>query len=70
MRRLSWMLLSLLVLIGCAQKKKVTPVEVGNTKELKESTTKKIVWEKDGAKMALVLADPFEMGASKNEPED
>ena len=31
---------------------------------------KKIIWDKDGSEMALIPAGSFEMGDSKNEPED
>ena len=33
-----------------------------------DSLAQEITWEKDGAKMALILAGSFEMGDSKNEP--
>ena len=53
MRKLSWMLLASLV-----HAEDETLLVIGNAKELKGVTAKKIVWEKDGAKMVLIPANP------------
>ena len=52
MRKLSWMLLVLLAFSVYAEDEKA--VVVGSAKELKGVKAKKIIWKKDGAKMALV----------------
>ena len=56
MRKFSWMLLVLLVFSVCAEDE--TTVVVGNAKELKGITAKRIIWKKDGAKMVWV---PYEV---------
>ena len=52
MRKFNWMLLVLLAFSVYAEDG--TLVAVGSAKELKGITAKKIIWKKDGAKMALV----------------
>ncbi len=63
MRNLSWMLLLLLTVSLWA----VEGDEVENQEPVLEE---KIVWEKDGSEMMLIPAGSFEMGDSKNEPEN
>ena len=67
MRKFSWMLLVLLVFSVYAEDEKA--VVVGNAKELKEITAKKIIWKKDGAKMVSIPASdtikPFWMEATE-----
>ena len=52
MRKFNWMLLVLLAF--SVYDEDGTLVAVGSAKELKGITAKKIIWKKDGAKMALV----------------
>jgi len=61
MRKFSWMLLVLLVLVGCGDE----PVLVE-----KGVKAKNITWDKDEAEMVLIPAGSFQMGAAKNEPEE
>ncbi|MDP6749782.1 MAG: formylglycine-generating enzyme family protein [Candidatus Poribacteria bacterium] len=75
MRKLSWILLVLVVLVGCGDE--VTDEEGKALEDLVKDEVvadagleKEIVWQKDGAKMAYIPAGSFEMGDSKNEPED
>ena len=75
MRKLSWILLVLVVLVGCGDE--VTDEEGKALKDLVKDEVvadagleKEIVWQKDGAKMAYIPAGSFEMGDSKNELED
>ena len=69
MRKFSWMLLALLVLAGCREE--ITQEEEKpKMVEMELPPPSKITWEKDGSQMALVPADSFGMGDSKNEPED
>ena len=86
MRKLSWMLLVLLVLVGCGNE--VTDEEGQALKVLDkdevfanaglevvanaglEKRKRGIVWKKDGKEMVLIPAGSFEMGDSKNELED
>ena len=78
MRKLSWMLLVLLVLVGCGNE--VTDEEGQALKVLVkdevvanaglEKRKRGIVWKKDGKEMVLIPAGSFEMGDSKNELED
>ena len=69
MRKFSWMLLALLVLAGCGEE--ITQEEVKpKMVEMEPPPPSQITWEKDGSRMALVPADSFGMGDSKNEPED
>ena len=67
MRKFSWMWLVLLVFSVYAEDEKA--VVVGNAKELKEITAKKIIWKKDGAKMVSIPASdtikPFWMEATE-----
>ncbi|MDP7281170.1 MAG: SUMF1/EgtB/PvdO family nonheme iron enzyme [Candidatus Poribacteria bacterium] len=63
MRKLSWMLLLLLTVSLWA----VEGDEVENQEPVLEE---KIIWDKDGSEMALIPAGSFEMGDSKNEPEN
>ena len=63
MRELSWILLSLMVvviLVGCGEEKE----DVVKEEVRKENTgpAQEIIWEKDGAKMVLIPAGSFEMG--------
>jgi len=57
--------LMMIVFIGCGEDEpeKVKP------KVVDEGPMKRIIWEADGAKMALIPAGSFEMGDSKDEPE-
>ena len=64
MREISWMLLVLLAFSVYAEDGKA--VVVGSAEELKGISAKKIIWQKDGAKMALVPAGSFEMGDHLN----
>ena len=68
MWKFNWMLLVLLAFSVYAEDEKAVVVE--SAKELKGGTAKKIIWKKDGSEMALIPAGSFEMGDSKNEPED
>ena len=52
MRKFSWVLLVLLAFSVYAEDEKA--VVVGSEKELKGIAAKKVIWKKDGAKMALV----------------
>ena len=61
MRKFSWILLVLLVLVGCGDE----PVLVE-----KGVKAKNITWDKDEAEMVLIPAGSFQMGAAKNEPEE
>ena len=86
MRKLSWMLLVLLVLIGCGNEvtdeegqalKVLVKDEVFANAGLEvvanaglEKRKRGIVWKKDGKEMVLIPAGSFEMGDSKNELED
>ncbi|MDP7000180.1 MAG: hypothetical protein QF569_29355, partial [Candidatus Poribacteria bacterium] len=67
MRRPRWMLLMLLAFSVYAED--VTEVVVGSAKELKGITVKKIIWQKDGAKMVSIPAsdtiNPFWMDATE-----
>ena len=60
-------MLLLVVLVGCGEDEpeKVKPKEV----DADEGPMKRIIWEADGASMALIPAGSFEMGDSKDEPE-
>ena len=63
MRKLSWILLSLMVVViwvGCGEEKE----DVVKEEVRKENTgpAQEIIWEKDGAKMVLIPAGSFEMG--------
>ena len=78
MRKLSWILLVLVVLVGCGDE--VTDEEGQALKVLVkdevvanaglEKRKRAIVWKKDGKEMVLIPAGSFEMGDSKNELED
>ena len=62
----------LMVFIGYGEDEpeKVKPKEVVNANEvIDEGPKRRIIWETDGAKMALIPAGSFEMGDSKDEPE-
>ena len=63
MRKLSWILLSLMVVVifvGCGEGKE----DVVKEEVRKENTgpAQEIIWEKDSAKMVLIPAGSFEMG--------
>ena len=62
MRKFSWMLLALLVFIGCGDE--FAEDEEKALKDLVKDGVleKEIVWEKDGKEMALIPAGSFEMG--------
>ena len=62
MRKFSWMLMVLLVLVGCSE-------EITAVVETEPSPPNKITWEKDGKDMALIPSGAFEMGDSKKEPD-
>ena len=58
MRKLNWVLLVLLVLVGCGDESaNEVKDEVADT-----GPEKKILWEKDAKEMALIPAGSFEMG--------
>ena len=63
-QRLFAVLLVLVVFVGCGddEPEKVKPKE--------EGPVRRIIWKKDGARMELIPSGSFEMGDSKNEPED
>ena len=67
MRKLSWMLLALLVLAGSWWGNRQS--SVGESVEEDVGLKERITWDKDGAEMALVPAGSFEMGDAMNEPE-
>jgi len=69
MREFSWMLLVLLVFVGCGEEvtKEEEKPKVVETEP--PPPPSKITWEKDGAEMALIPAGSFEMGDAMNEPE-
>lgn len=60
MRKFSWMFLVLLAFSVYAEDEDL--LVVGSAKELKGITAKKIIWKKDGARMALIPGGSFEMG--------
>ena len=74
MRKFSWMLLVLLVSVGCGEeitkeeeKPKVTVVEMeppppDKKPEYEKVSDGEILWHKDKAKMMLIPAGSFEMG--------
>ena len=74
MRKFSWMLLVLLVLVGCGEeitkeeeKPKVKVVETeppppDKKPEYEKVSDDEILWHKDKAKMMLIPAGSFEMG--------
>ena len=86
MRKLSWMWLVLVVLVGCGNEvtdeegkalKVLVKDEVVANAGLEvvanaglEKRKRAIVWKKDGKEMVLIPAGSFEMGDSKNELED
>ena len=63
------LLLVMVVFVGCGDDEpdKVKPKVVDEVAD--EGPMKRIIWEADGAKMALIPAGSFEMGDSKDEPE-
>ena len=63
------LLVLMVVFVGCGEDEpeKVKPKEVDEVAD--EGPMKRIIWEADGAKMALIPAGSFEMGDSKDEPE-
>ncbi len=63
------LLLMMVVWVGCGEDEpeKVKPKVVDEVAD--EGPMKRIIWEADGAKMALIPAGSFEMGDSKDEPE-
>merc|ERR1712000_360321 len=70
MRKLSWILLVLVVLVGCGDE--VTYEEGKALKDLVKDEVvadagleKEIVWKKDGKEMVLIPAGSFEMGPKK-----
>ena len=56
------LLVLMVVFVGCGEDEP----EISSVEDLKNN----IVWKKDSAKMVLIPAGSFEMGDSKNEPED
>ena len=64
-QKLSWILLLLLGVLVDAEDERTVIVE--GAKELNGIAAKKIIWQKDGAKMALIPAGSFEMGESKRQ---
>ena len=75
MRKISWMLVVLLVLIGCGEE--ITEEEEEDLKDLVKDEVvadtvpeKEIIWEKDGKEMVLIPAGSFEMGDHFNEGAD
>ena len=64
-QKLSWILLLLLGVLVDAEDERTVIVE--SAKELNGIAVKKIIWKKDGAKMALIPAGSFEMGESKRQ---
>ena len=74
MRKLSWILLALLIWTGCddeiiKEEKKPKTVSETESIETEPPLPDKITWDKDGSKMVLIPAGRFKMGDSKNEPE-
>ena len=63
MRKFYWMLLVLMVLVGCSdestedEEKAIVKPDTGSEKE--------IVWEKDGKEMIVIPTGDFRMGDSK-----
>ena len=68
-RFIAVLLVLMVVFVGCGEDEpeKVKPKEVDEVAD--EGPMKRIIWETDGAKMALIPAGSFEMGDSKDEPE-
>ena len=67
MRKFGLILLTVLLLVGCEL------ADVMRQEYLASGTQpkfEKIIWDKDGSEMALIPAGSFEMGDSKNEPEN
>ena len=68
MRKFYWMLLVLMVLVGCSdestedEEKAIVKPDTGPEKE--------IIWEKDGKEMVVIPTGDFRMGDSKGEPEE
>ena len=60
MRKFCWMLLVMLVLVGCGDE--VTEDEAIAKDEVVADVDKEIVWEKDGKEIVLIPAGSFEMG--------
>ena len=60
MSKFCWVLLVLLAFSVYAEDGKL--LVVGSAKELKGVAVKKIIWEKDGAKMVRIPATPFDAG--------
>ena len=59
-QRLVVVLLVLVVFVGCGEDEP----EISSVEDLKDTDTKNIIWEKDGAKMVLIPAGRFEMGSN------
>ena len=55
MRKFSWILLVLLAFLVYAEDEKA--LLIGSVKELRGITAKKIIWQKDGAKMVMIPAN-------------
>ncbi|MDP6599524.1 MAG: SUMF1/EgtB/PvdO family nonheme iron enzyme, partial [Candidatus Poribacteria bacterium] len=67
MRKLSWMLLALLVLAGCGEvvTKEEEKPKVQDVEEVVEEDVgpkEQITWDQDGSKMVLIPAGSFRMG--------
>ena len=69
-QKFSWVLLVLLVLVGCGDGEKALKDLVKDKVVADAGSEKEIVWKKDGKEMVLIPAGPFEMGDSKNELEE
>jgi len=60
------LLVLMVVFVGCGEDEP----EISSVEDLKDTDAKNIIWEKDGKEMVLIPAGSFEMGDSKNDPED
>ena len=60
------LLVLMVVFVGCGEDEP----EISSVEDLKDTDAKNIIWEKDGKEMVLIPAGSFEMGGSKNEPEE
>ena len=70
MRKISYCFLFLLVFLGCGDESSNQDETVKDDIIVETGPEKEIVWEKDGQEMMLIPAGSFEMGDSKNEPEE
>ena len=61
-----WIVVFLLVLVGCGDDKK-PPNDI--LKDTQNRTYERVIRKKDGKEMVLIRGGNFEMGAAKSDPE-